>query len=385
MKKTITWLVTLAAVLGFAGMAHAHRSGESYVYLNVTEDSLAGKLHVRLAHLDQELKLDADSDGSVSEEEFENRQQEIYAFFEDRLTLYEGEQSHPISIYEHVFIYPEGAPWTSLRFRVPSVSTPPETMEAEYRFLFDETDPTHRGLLIIESNTRAGISENEAQHSLIFRPGRERQSFRVDGIPDTTVFGRFVGEGVYHIVPIGYDHILFLISLLLPSVLLLRNGVYAPAPGFRAPFWHVVKIVSFFTIAHTITLTLATLNIVQLPSRFVEAVIALSIAIVAFNNLRPFMEKYIWTIVFMLGLFHGFGFANVLDPFAYRKIALAPALAGFNVGVEIGQLIVVFAVFSVLYFLRNQGFYIRYVLGGGSLALMAIALFWFVERTFLGG
>ncbi|MEO1240279.1 MAG: HupE/UreJ family protein [Pseudomonadota bacterium] len=384
-KTVAPWIIALAAMLMFTGTAHAHRSGESYVYLNVTEDSLAGKIHVRLAHLDQELALDADGDGTVAEEEFEARQAEIYAFFEDRLTLYEGEEVHPVLFYEHVFIYPEGAGWASLRFRVPSVSTPPETMDAEYRFLFDETDPTHRGLLIIESNTRAGISENEAQHSLIFRPGRERQSFRVDGIPDTTVFGRFVGEGVYHIVPIGYDHILFLISLLLPSVLLLQSGRYRPAPGFRAPFWHVVKIVSFFTIAHTITLTLATLNIVQLPSRFVEAVIALSIAIVALNNLRPFMEKYIWTIVFTLGLFHGFGFANVLDPFAYRKIALAPALAGFNIGVEIGQLIVVFAVFPVLYLLRNQKFYIRYVLGGGSILLMAIALFWFFERTLFGG
>lgn len=376
--------LTLAALVFHTNTANAHRSGESYVYINVTDEDLSGKVHVTFDHLSNVVDMDANDDGVVTKDEFDSKKGDIYALMEERVQFFDGDKEHPIVVTGHNFIDPEGELWASILYDVPTMGTPPEQLDAQYRFLFDDQDPTHRGLLIIESNTRAGISENEAQHSLIFKPGRERQSFKVDGVPKTSVFGRFLEEGIYHIVPIGYDHILFLISLLLPSVMVLQAGVYQPAPGFREPFWHVVKVVSFFTIAHTITLTLATLDVINLPSRFVEAVIALSIAIVAVNNLKPFMSSRIWTIVFLLGLFHGLGFANVLDPFTYRKQAMLAPLAGFNIGVEIGQLMVVGAVFPILYFLRKQPFYKPIILQGGSIVLALIALFWFFERTFLG-
>ena len=164
--------------------------------------------------------------------------------------------------------------------------------------------------------------------------------------------------------------------------MVVRAGRWTPAPSFREPFWFVVKVVSLFTVAHTITLTLAALGIVRLPVVLVEAVIALSIAVAAVNNLYPFIANRTWSIVFILGLFHGFGFANVLDPLGAQGSALIPALAGFNVGVEIGQLIVVFAAFPILFILRRLPLYKPLVLQTGSLALIAVACFWFVERTF---
>jgi hypothetical protein len=90
-------------------------------------------------------------------------------------------------------------------------------------------------------------------------------------------------------------------------------------------------------------------------------------------------------IVFALGLFHGFGFANVLDPVWARGATLVPALAGFNVGVEIGQLLVIAVVFPVLFFLRNYRMYTNHFVPLGSAALILIAAVWFVQRTFLSG
>ncbi|MEM9439835.1 MAG: HupE/UreJ family protein, partial [Pseudomonadota bacterium] len=141
-------------------------------------------------------------------------------------------------------------------------------------------------------------------------------------------------------------------------------------------------VVTLFTVAHTITLTLAALGIVRLPVMLVEAVIALSIAIAAFNNLYPFIANKTWSIVFILGLFHGFGFANVLDPLGAQGHSLLAALSGFNIGVEIGQLIVVMAAFPLLYLIRRLPVYKPVVLQAGSVAMIAVAGLWFVERTF---
>jgi len=382
-KRGLNLLLIAIALFGLSGQVEAHRTGESYVYLNVMKDSLSGRFEIPFQEVDKAIPLDSDGDGTITKEEFTANAQAVYDYLQQRLIFYEGATSHPVEITGHDFF--EGAGFdifSQVEFDVPTLGQPPEMLDADFRFLFDGIDPAHRGLLIIESNTRSGIAENEAQHSLIFREGQGRQSFNVDGISGWVTFSRFVGEGIYHIVPIGYDHILFLLSLLLASVMVVRYGQWTPAPSFREPFWFVVKVVTLFTIAHTITLTLAALDIVRLPVVLVEAVIALSIAIAAINNLYPFIANRTWTIVFALGLFHGFGFANVLDPLGAQGRSLIPALAGFNVGVEIGQLIVVATAFPVLFLIRRLSVYKPLILQAGSAALIAVAGLWFFDRTY---
>ena len=382
-KQTLSLLIIFGALLGLSNQAQAHSQGESYIFLNVTENSLSGRFEIPFQELDKAIPLDANGDGTITNDEFDASAEEFYDHLQPRLVFYEGDRQHPVEITGHQFF--EGVDFdvfVQISFEVPSLSTPPETMEVDYRFLFDGVDRDHRGLLIIESNTRSGIISNERQHSLIIQEGTERQSFNVDGVSSWVIFSRFVADGIYHIVPIGYDHILFLLSLLLASVMVVHGGKWTPAPSFREPFWFVVKVVTLFTVAHTITLTLAALNIVRLPVVLVEGVIALSIAIAAINNLYPFIANRTWSIVFILGLFHGFGFANVLDPLGAQGPSLIPALAGFNIGVEIGQLIVVLAAFPILYLIRRMPVYKPLVLQAGSVALIMVAGFWFVERTF---
>jgi hypothetical protein len=194
-------------------------------------------------------------------------------------------------------------------------------------------------------------------------------------------FASFVREGIWHIW-IGYDHILFLLSLLLPAVLVWRDHRWHAVAGPRAALLDVLRIVSAFTLAHSITLSIAALGIVHLPSRWVESAIALSVLLAALNNLRPLFHGRRWAVAFAFGLVHGFGFANVLADLGLQSGALAAPLVGFNLGVEIGQLAIVAAFLPLAYAFRNTRIYLRMVLAGGSGLIMLVAAVWLGERLF---
>jgi HupE / UreJ protein len=192
---------------------------------------------------------------------------------------------------------------------------------------------------------------------------------------------QYIVEGVWHIW-IGFDHILFLMSLLLPAVLVWRQGMWRPATRFGEAFWDVFKIVTSFTVAHTITLSLATLGAIELPSRWVESAIAASVMLAALNNVFPLVHGRRWTVAFGFGLIHGFGFASVLADLGLPQQTLLLALVGFNVGVECGQLAIVALFLPLAYAARRTWLYQKLILVLGSLLIVLIALAWFSERAF---
>jgi hypothetical protein len=152
--------------------------------------------------------------------------------------------------------------------------------------------------------------------------------------------------------------------------------------SFRAALTEVLWVVTAFTVAHSITLSIAALQIVELPSRFVESAIAASVVLAAANNLWPLVERRRWLVAFGFGLIHGFGFASVLTELGLPKDALVLSLLGFNVGVEIGQLAVVACFLPVAYLSRNTLLYRKGVFVGGSVFIMLVALVWLAERVF---
>jgi hypothetical protein len=172
--------------------------------------------------------------------------------------------------------------------------------------------------------------------------------------------------GVEHILS-GYDHLLFLLALLLPGGGLLS----------------LVKIITAFTIAHSITLTLAVLQVVTLPDRLIEAVIALSIAFVAAENL--FLDPTVsrrWLVSFGFGLVHGFGFSSALRELGLPRQGLLLSLFGFNAGVEAGQALVIVVCLPLLLLLRRTP-WARPAVATCSLAVLAVGLVLFIERAFL--
>jgi hypothetical protein len=143
----------------------------------------------------------------------------------------------------------------------------------------------------------------------------------------------------------------------------------------------VVKVVTAFTLAHSITLSLAALEALVLPSRLVESTIALSVILAALNNVRPVVEERRWLMAFIFGLVHGFGFASVLTELGLPRDALLLALVGFNLGVEAGQLVIVSAFLPLAFLLRATPLYRRGVMTGGSLSIALVAAIWLGERA----
>ncbi|MBI5261797.1 MAG: HupE/UreJ family protein [Bradyrhizobium sp.] len=235
-------------------------------------------------------------------------------------------------------------------------------------------DASH-GRLAITEDWRAFLGEHYQTIGTLRTPSGERQvifgeesrSVTVD-IDRTLATGwfDFVKLGIKHILT-GYDHLLFLVALL------------ATARGA----WSVVRIVTAFTLAHSVTLSISALGIVTLPDRIIEPLIAATIVWVALENLfavDPDRMRWMWSFGF--GLVHGFGFASVLGELGLNGAALVRGLVGFNVGVEIGQLIIVAAFLPMLTWLaRGRG--TRLTPRIASLAVAVIGTYWLVERIFI--
>jgi HupE/UreJ protein len=212
-------------------------------------------------------------------------------------------------------------------------------------------------------HTLARIDAGGRSAQFAFTP--QTRETRVAAARSNADLGSFVLLGIEHILT-GWDHLLFLL------VLLLRGG------GWLS----LAKIVTAFTIAHSVTLALAVLDVVTLPDRFVEAVIALSIAAVAAENLvqRPVVVRR-WIVSFCFGLVHGFGFSAALRELGLPVHGLLRALFGFNVGVEIGQALVV-AVALPLLALARRTRWERRMVSSSSAAVLLVGIILFVERAF---
>ena len=355
----------------------AHFVGQSYLYLQVTESDLTGRFEIALEDLNPALGL-----SGTPREITAGNVREHLDFLRDYVSrnIVITTSGTPLDITFLDTDKPIGAGYVRLPIDISGYDAVPEQLTFEYSILFDE-DPTHQGFVLIESNWATGTFANEAGISLVFSPEDRSDTL------DLTTRGRWKGFvavvklGMEHIWE-GVDHILFLIALLLPAVMKREDGQWKPVESFGPALINVVKIVTAFTVAHSVTLSLAALGLVELPSRLVEIVIALSITIVAVDILRPIFHSRVWLVVLGFGLFHGFGFAGALSEMGvFGEYVWLPLLA-FNLGVEIGQIVIVAIVFPILYLLRRFVLYPRLFMPAGALFLIAVSLAWVTERTF---
>ncbi|MBL4835657.1 MAG: HupE/UreJ family protein [Pseudomonas sp.] len=190
----------------------------------------------------------------------------------------------------------------------------------------------------------------------------------------------FLWEGMVHLW-IGYDHMLFLLALVLPAAVRREKGRWVVEDSLVVAVKDVALIVTAFTVAHSVTLVIATLGVVRLPIEWVETFIALSIVAAAVNIVWPFLGRRRYLVGFGFGLIHGFGFASVLSDFLTDTSSRLIALASFNIGVELAQLVVVACVVPIIFLLRRQWLYQRVVLPVGVVAIAAIGSVWVWERV----
>jgi hydrogenase/urease accessory protein HupE len=350
-------LATLA-LLAAPGRAAAHQGGLSYADVVLHDDTADVALHAGYTDWLPIVDLDADHDGVLTSAD-------VHAQFR-RL----GAQ-----VRAWIAVSAEGRPCpgepvdADVGQRLGATTV---TVRVAYRCAarihalrivaapFAREHPGHRVLATV--SFRGTLL---TQH--VFGPGSET----LDVVVDRDTRGRaaavreFFALGVAHIFT-GYDHVLFLVGLLLV------------APGLRA----LLAIVTAFTAAHTVTLVAATLGWARLDVRLVESVIALSISWVAIENLVVREHRRRWLLAFAFGLVHGFGFSNVLREMAIPRDVLGWSLASFNVGVEVGQVTIVAILYPLLAWSRRQR-WSAWAVRAASGAIGIVGLYWFVERAFI--
>ena len=359
------------ALVAFAAPAHAHKPSDSYLSVSLSGARVNGRWDVALRDLDFVLDLDADRDGRLTWGELRRRLPEVERYTMQHVALSSDGAQCDLQVRDRLIDSHTDGGYLVLALQG-SCPHPPRLLGVRYDFLLG-IDTTHRGLLSL-------AVDGHTQSAVLTPAGSVRQFASGRSNPWTALASYFT-DGVHHIWT-GYDHLLFLCSLLLPAVAVRHRGRWAPAARWQPVTLDVLRTVSAFTLAHSLTLLLATTHVVNLPSRAVESAIALTVILAALNNVWPIVDARRWVVALGFGLIHGFGFASVLGGLELPSAAdRAIALLGFNLGVEAGQVTVVACLLPALYLIRATAFYRHVVLTAGSCVVALIAVAWFLERA----
>ena len=361
-RQPLQWLILaslLLCILCVSGV-QAHQTKLSSTRMTITGGDISARVELNGIDLNVATgsTLTAD-DGTIVEDQLAGQLDAVHRYVDSHVEL--GFEDGPGCIRtrgqatakdDHVVL--------TENWRCPQDSGP-----LVYRVtLFHEVDPVSRHMVSVDGdrNFIGLLSVSAPQMSVTQAVPTKWQTFL-----------RYLVAGIEHIA-IGYDHIAFLLAV----IVLARR------------FWPLFKVVTAFTVAHSITLTLAVFDIVSLPSRLVETMIAASIVYVAAENFFVKDIRHRWWLTFAFGLMHGFGFASVLRNYGLPRDALGLALAAFNIGVEVGQLLIVVAavvIWRTGFMVAEAGGLVRTekverrVSLAISSAVLAAGLYWLGERV----
>jgi hypothetical protein len=379
-------VATLTVIGGFAGPASAHAGDQSYLYLDVSDLALAGRVEFPLGDVESVFGIDFENDASDAATLglIDERLDELVAFADDHLTISDADGNELTTTFEGRRLlstdkFDQDNNYLLLEFTLSGFDTPaPRDFIIEFDPFFDEI-PGRDGLIVIENDIEGGIYGNEANALVAFDADSRIKEVSLGDASAFKNLSASVELGVDHIKT-GPDHILFVLVLVLPAVLVFAGGNWQPGSGFGSSLWRVLKIATMFTVAHSITFSLAGLEILPLPpSKFVEAVIAISIALAALHNLRPIAPNKEWLIAFSFGLFHGMGFATLVEGLDVSRSTQLVSLLGRNIGIELGQVAVIVGAFPGLFLLRRTRYYVPF-LRLVSIGMAVVAIGWMVER-----
>ncbi len=343
----------------------AHLPSTAYLDLITnSEGSVKGHLQWRLFDLEQVIGLDLNRDGELYWAEVEARYSELANYVAKHLRISAGDIQCRLSIDSRMQLNQQ-AQGSYLVLGLTGQCPRGQPLSLVYDGLFAQVGQ-HK--LLLQSQSDNGISQRVVSDSM---------PVMLTSASTWTTFKDYVIQGVIHIW-IGIDHLAFLLTLLLVTVVTRQAGEWQPV-GPRQTVITATRLISLFTLAHSLTLAAVMFDVLQVPVYWVELIIALTVGLAALNNIWP-VVKQLSLLVFGFGLIHGLGFAAVLAELINGTTRTGWALAGFNVGVEVGQLAVVIAVLPILISLRLQQWYrVRAVpMCSGIIALCS--LYWLVTR-----
>jgi hypothetical protein len=351
-----------------SGAAQAHANGASY--LNIVADGGGNEIgaiwDIAAAELQLPLELDADGDGVLAAGEIQARSPAIMRFATERLEMRRGGDDCQLSVGKLTTARRNSEVFLSLEFE--GVCSRDGPLEVSTNLFFGS-----RGYSAL-----LDVWTPNGQFPAVLSMGRSSWTEPAVATLSGTLL-RFLREGFQHVL-IGYDHVAFLLLLLLPSVLRRSNSGWTAATSGREVVLDLLKIVTAFTVAHSVTLGLATTGAVQVPVQPIEVAIAGSIVIAGVLNLFPAASRWRLRLAFGFGFVHGFGFANALQEIGAEGTRLAPMLAGFNLGVELAQLSIVALTLPVLWLLSRTPRYASGLMPALSMATALTGAVWFAGR-----
>jgi len=365
------WLICVGLLL-LGGLAQAHKASDSYLQVDAGEKGTTVRWDIALRDLDAALDIDTDEDGRLTWVEVKTAWPRIEAYALPRLKI------------DNCVLRPTGralerrndGAYAVLMLVSDCVLKAAPVIGYS---LFGEIDPTHRGIAKVQRAGQPLALSMLDPGRIAVAPVAGASAGEPEQMAPTGAWG-FLREGIRHILG-GYDHVLFLLCLLLPSVMRRTPQGWQPVEKLSQAVWPVVGIVSAFTVAHSITLGLAALKLVSLPPSFIEPAIAVTIILAALDNVWPIFPVPRVVVTFFFGLIHGFGFAGVLGELNLPPGEFAWALLQFNLGLELGQLMIVVCVTALLFMLRDRPHYRGWVVRGGSYAAIFVGVLWLIERT----
>ncbi|MGQ0618848.1 MAG: HupE/UreJ family protein [Panacagrimonas sp.] len=359
----------LLLLFAWPTLALAHKSSDAFLYLESSGTQISGRLDLALRDLDDALQLDADGDAQITWGEVRRARPAIEDYVRPRLQLGGGDCPLSLTTLE-ISEHSDGA-YAALGLAA-TCAAEPETLRIRYELMF-EFDAQHRGLL--------SLAQGGPPRTAVFAPDRREQDFDRSATASGPVFTQYFREGVWHVWT-GWDHLLFLAALFLPAVLRREAGGWKAAPDLRSALWPTAALVTAFTIAHAITLTIAAMGVLSLPSRLVESLVAATVVFAGLNNLVPMVHRGLIGLAAVFGLIHGAAIAGALIELGLPAASRVIALLAFNLGVEAAQLALVAAVVPLAYLGRHSVLYRRAVLLPASAAITLIGLGWLIERAF---
>lgn len=352
-------------------LLHADILKENYITIDINNSNPKVILDFESDNLDQFIILDTNENGLVSWNEIKAKKEEIVDFVLPHLKIStDGKRCEnsltDFEVYRRVH-------QSYIKLHIDLLCSSPKNETKLFYDLFFDIDKGQKAFF--------SLADQNSSKPMILSSMTKEISVKLEQATPIQSFINFLTEGIWHIW-IGFDHILFLLMLLIPSVIYYQSKEIMPQISLKKTLIKVLKIVTAFSVAHSITLALSVMEIITINSTFVEITIALSVLYTALNNIFAWMQKKIWLLAFGFGLIHGFGFANVLNEMMLSSRELVRSLLGFNLGVEIGQIAIVLVVVPLIFILRATKFYKYIILYGFSTLTAIVASLWAYERYF---
>lgn len=367
----------LVASLFLSMPALAHQTGNSYLVITESNGRLQVEIDFIVRDLGNLLQAPTPTDAPApTPEQLQAMQPAIAQVIQASLEVQQNAQTQPLEFVSQSVVLHNDGLYVRQRFTSPSMASPLQFVVVRYGF-FNQNDKLGRAFFKLQ------LGKDEI--SSVFDSSTPIQRFVLGESKRWSTIGLFTQEGAWHIWG-GPDHLLFLLTLLLPGLMLLHRttgtgtGTVTERNGTKTAALFALKVITAFTLAHSITLLASVLDVITLPSRWIESAIALSIMLSAGLNLQTRIQWSPWKLAFIFGLVHGMGFANGLRDLGLSQTYFIETVLAFNVGVELGQIAAVVAVGMPVILLAKTAKTQQLIMTCGSWGVLVISGVWLVQR-----